>query len=318
LSRFEIRGRSVLITGASSGIGASLARELGRRGARLALVARRSELLDLVTDRVESDGGPRPVSIPADLSRRGECGRVAAAARDALGQIDVLVNNAGTGVGGFQWVVADRDEPREAFEVNLWSPLALTGLLLPEMRARRGGAVVNVTSMVQVMPLWMLGHYAATKAALAQATETLRWELRGSGVHVMQVIPGPIDTAIMGESRLVPGFERLTRNAPIGDADRLARRVVRALELGRPRVIYPRALRLLYALPGLWRPYVAWMRGRLDSEIDLDDLRVVRAGSHGDPEAREARRAWEEGSLGKPAQLAGSPSADRRKAGAGR
>src|SRR5207244_4240475 len=129
-------------------------------------------------------------------------------AEETLGGIDILVNNAGGGVGGRIAAVADRDEAREAFETNYWSPLALINALLPAMAERGWGAVVNVTSMAQVSTWPGFGGYAATKAALGVATETLAMELTDSGVHVIEVIPGPVDTAVQGETRLAPGIER--------------------------------------------------------------------------------------------------------------
>src|SRR5919106_123655 len=132
MAGIQIAGSHVLLTGASSGIGRELARELAGRGARRAL---------------------------------------AAEAEEALGAIDILINNAGGGLGGRIAAVGDRDEAREAFETNYWSPLALISSLVPSMAARGRGAVVNVTSMAQVGTWPGFGAYAATKAALGVATE---------------------------------------------------------------------------------------------------------------------------------------------------
>lgn len=289
----KLAGKRVLLTGASSGIGRALALEMASRGASLAIAARRAELLDAVADEAAAGGAERPLVMVADLAERGAAADLAEQALAGLGRVDVLVNNAGGGVGGIQWIVGDREEARETFELNLWSPLALIATLVPAMRERREGAIVNVTSVSQVMALWAMGHYAATKAALAQATETLRLELRGSGVHVLEVIPGPVDTAVQGESRLIPGAERVFGRAPLGDPVELARLAARALERERNRLVYPRRLALLYAFPPLYRRYILSQAGRLASEIDTDDRRVVRTGSMGDQIARDARAAWE-------------------------
>jgi short-subunit dehydrogenase len=284
----------VLVTGASSGIGRALALELAARGAVLAVSARRFDLLHELADEAERAGGVRPAVLPADLSRRCSAGGLAKDAVEALGHVDVLVNNAGAGCGGVVWRVGDRDEAREAFETNFWGPLALIAALVPAMRERGEGAVVNVTSTSQVTALWGLGHYSATKAGLAIATETLRTELHGSGVHVMEVIPGPIDTAIQAESRLIPGAEIVLSRTPMGSPEKLARLTVRALERGRrKRLVYPRVLRMAYAFPGVSRWYLAALARRHAGEIDADDARVVRAGSMGDDIAREARAQWE-------------------------
>jgi uncharacterized protein len=291
--RFALDGKRILVTGASSGIGRALARELAARGAWLAVSGRRESLLDELAEEIAAGGGRRAAVLPADLSRRGEAARLAELATRELDEVDVLVNNAGGGVGGSQWAVGDRDEAREAFEVNFWSPVALAAALVPAMRGRDAGAVVNVTSMAQVTTLWAMGHYLATKAALARATEALRLELTGSGVRVLEVIPGPVETAVQAETRLVPGADQVLRRAPVGDAQRLARLIVRAIERGRPRVIYPRAMRAIYALPLIDRWYMPRLARRLAGRMDPDDPRVLRSGSMGDEEARAARAAWE-------------------------
>jgi short-subunit dehydrogenase len=290
---YPVAGRRILLTGASSGIGRVLARELAARGAALAVAARREGLLEELAGEIEREGGSRPVVLASDLSKRGAAPELAQRATAELGGVDALVNNAGGGVGGTQWAVGDHDAAREAFEVNFWSPVALTAALVPPMRERRSGAVVNVTSMAQVTTMWAMGHYLASKAALARATEALRLELTGSGVHVLEVIPGPVDTAVQAETRLVPGAGEVLDRAPLGGAPALARLAVQALERGRPRMIYPRPMRALYALPLIDRWYMPRQARRVADRIDTEDARVIRSGSMGDDVVREARAAWE-------------------------
>jgi short-subunit dehydrogenase len=294
----EISGSRILVTGASSGIGRELARELAASGAVLSISGRRRALLEDLAKEIGTHGRAAPAVLEADLSGRGAAEQLASEARSALGGIDVLVNNAGGGVGGRIATVGDRDEAREAFEVNYWSPLALIRALVPEMSERGRGAVVNVTSMAQVGTWPGFGAYAATKAALAVATETLAMELADSGVHVMEVVPGPVDTAVQGETRLAPGIERMLDRTPLGDPAVLASMIARALERGRTRVIYPRRARLGYLLPALVRRDTRRLAGRAAKELDpaareaLGSL-VVRTGSRGDEIARAAREAWE-------------------------
>src|SRR3954451_14373009 len=245
----ELKDTPVLLTGASSGIGRELALVLAARGARLGVAARRRDRLDALAAEIASRGGTRPVVVESDLAQRGAAEARAQEALASLGRVDVLVNNAGGGVGGSQWAVGDGDAAREAFEVNYWSPLSLVRELVPVMRDRRSGAVVNVTSMAQINTWPVFGAYAATKAALALATETLRLELSGSGVHVMEAIPGPIDTAVQGETRLVPGIERMLDRIPLGDAAEMARRIADALQRGRATVVYPRRTAVARWLP---------------------------------------------------------------------
>src|SRR4051794_28391996 len=298
MAGFSLAGQGVLLTGASSGIGRELALVLAGRGARLVLAARRAERLEALAAEVEQRGHARPVAIATDLSRRGAAAGLAEEAQAALGEVDVLVNNAGGGVGGSQWAVGDDDAAREAFEVNYWTPMALTRALVPAMRRRGHGAVVNVTSVAQVNTWLGFGGYAATKAALGVATETLRLELSGSGVHVLEAIPGPVDTAVQGETRLIPGIDRALARVPLGDAGEMARRIVVALERRRASVVYPRRAAVAYVLPALARADTRRLAARVARETDAEALEgvmslVVRTGSFGDPVAREAREAWE-------------------------
>src|SRR5207302_8007406 len=167
--------------------------------------------------------------------------------------------------------------------------------VVPAMRARRTGAVVNVTSVMQVMTWPMMGYYTASKAALGGLTEALRLELAGSGVHVLEVVPGAVATPMQAESMLVPGFARGMRGARPGKPEVLARSIVRALHRDRPRVVYPRSLRFAYVRPQLMRRFAARQARRVSNEFDLDDTRVMRSGSQGDELARRARDAWERG-----------------------
>jgi short-subunit dehydrogenase len=291
-----ITGKGVLLTGASSGIGRELAKQLAPRGARLAVVARRRPQLESLAQEIEAAGGARPAVIEADLSARGVAREVAAAALEELGEVEVLINNAGGGVGGRIAAVGDRDEAREAFEVNYWSPLALVGALEPPMRKRGSGAIVNVTSMGQITTWPGFGAYAATKAALSVATETLAMEMTGTGVHVMEVLPGPVDTAVQGETRLAPGIDRMLGRMPLGDAPTMASRIVAGLERGKRRVIYPRLATVAYLLPALARRDLRRRAAQAAREVEgwdaLEGL-VVRTGSQGDEINRYAREQWE-------------------------
>jgi short-subunit dehydrogenase len=249
--------------------------------------------LEELADATNLAGARASHVLPGDLGDRGSASRIAEQAVERLGGVDILINNAGGGTGGLQWIVGDHDKARQALEINYWSPLALIHELVPGMRERRKGAVVNVTSVAQVMPLWFMGHYSSSKAAFAKATESLRLELQGSGVHVLEVIPGPVDTAVQGETRTIPGAEAMLSNAPLGQPGTLARLIVRALKRERKRVIYPRVLGAVYAVPGIYRVFSSIQRRRLARQIDTDDKRVVLTGSFGDPEAQEARTSWE-------------------------
>jgi short-subunit dehydrogenase len=276
----ELKGRRVLVTGASSGIGWEAARAFAAAGAEVVAVARRRERLAVLEDLLD---GAATVLV-ADLAEPGAVERVAAES----GAVDVLVNNAGSEAGGAVWAVGDRAEARQMFEVDLWAPLALIAALVPGMVARGAGAVVNVTSIRQVVAWPGLGHSAAAKAALAQATETLRMELDGTGVGVVEVIPGPVDTAALGASLLLPGFvELLDGLFGTGTPEDLAAEIVTAVRYGHDRVLYPAAVAGAYDDPAGTRATLATAaREQAGTTGDL-----VVGPDH--PLVRDAKEAWE-------------------------
>jgi short-subunit dehydrogenase len=280
-------GRAVLLTGASGGIGAEVARLLGARGVRLAIAARRTQRLEEVADAVEREGGARPAVLAADLGRRGEAAELARRAAGALGEIDVLINNAGASMQGLSWLVGDSDGAREVLETNLWAPLALAGAVAPAMIQRGEGAIVNVGSMVRVSPFPHLGAYAASRAALAVATEVLEIELAPRGVRVVEVALGPVDTPASRENRMLAGADRWLDGRPgLGKAEAAAAAIVRAAEAGaRGVVFYPRALRWAHRFPGLGRHYAR----RMARHADPHDETVRFGGSGGDERLRALR-----------------------------
>jgi short-subunit dehydrogenase len=182
----QIRDQVVLLTGASEGIGASLARQLRARGARLALVARNES-------RLRANCGPGDLVLPADLTRSEDRERAAAQALDHFGRVDILVNNAGIGLYCPSWLASDA-ETRTMFELNLHAPLHLARLLAPGMRERRRGMIVNVSSIGGKVTLPWLTLYSASKYALGAWSDGLRMELLGTGVHVLTVCPGYVRT----------------------------------------------------------------------------------------------------------------------------
>ncbi|GAA0229033.1 hypothetical protein GCM10009527_026920 [Actinomadura nitritigenes] len=250
MARIELADAPVLLTGASSGIGRALAFALAARGARLAIAARRRDALEEVADLVAARGGTRPHVVEADLSRPGAAAELAGAAVEALGGVRVLVSNAGAGLVAPQGELGDGDGARALFETNFWSPLALARELLPGMRG--GGAIVNVTSTLQALPVPMLGHYGSAKAALAHATRTLRNELRGTGVTVLEYVPGATDTDAR-DVGLLPWRGRPVRTLPPVSPESAARAVVRAVERGRRRRVHPRPSLLPLEVPAIGR-----------------------------------------------------------------
>jgi short-subunit dehydrogenase len=284
-------GKRILLTGASSGIGEQAARLLAARGARLALVARREDRLRrLAQDFVEA-GHPEPVVIGADLGVAGVAADVAARATEGLGQVDVLLNNAGASIQGLTWIAGDRQAARVVFETNLWSPLALVAAVAPQMVARGEGVIVNTGSMVRSSPFPHLGHYSASRAALAAITQTMALELTPHGIRVVEVALGAVDTAGSTENRILQGGARWLESRPgLGKLEDAARALVRAVEGPAEGVMfYPRILRLVHTLPGIGRGHAR----RASKTTDLTDTGIRVGGSSGDEVIRAARETWE-------------------------
>lgn len=228
----QLRGKNVVITGASSGIGRATALEMARRGADVVLAARRAERLEEVAAECRARG-VRAVAVPADVTKPEDCRRLI----DAAGEIDVLVNNAGFAVLG-PIAGLPLAELREMMDTNYFGAVHCTQAALPGMLARGSGTIVNVGSITGLMGFARMGGYCATKFALVGFTEALRDEVMGRGVRVALVCPGTTETeffvraergAIPGASRLMPGVK----------PERVARAVCDAAEDGAYRRILP-------------------------------------------------------------------------------
>jgi short-subunit dehydrogenase len=194
-----------LITGASSGIGEATAYRFASEGARLGLLARREDRLQQVANRARELGG-EPLVLVADVTSRDAVATAVARAEDAFEGLDVLVNNAGQGIYAYLETVRE-DDLEHIFAVNTFGALYAIQAVLPGMKRRRSGVIVNVSSIVGKRALPMTGAYAAAKFALQGLSEALRLELRGTGVHVSVVCPGFTETEFP-ESALNYGFER--------------------------------------------------------------------------------------------------------------
>jgi uncharacterized protein len=235
--------RAALITGASSGIGEAIAVELARRGYQLVLVARRTDRLHALAENLSV----KAHVLPADLSDRDD--RAALADRiAALGLIpDILVNNAGLA----RRATVAKSVPEQqlnVIEVDVAAVVDLCSRFLPGMVERGSGAVLNVSSLAGFYPVPGHAVYGAAKAFVLSYTESLRSELRGSGVVASALCPGPVDTGFDA----VAGFSAGERAATLPrfmwkSADEVARAAIDGLDAGKCRVVPGRANRLVAA-----------------------------------------------------------------------
>lgn len=237
----------VVVTGASAGIGEAIVREYLRAGAKVTLVARRKEKLLAIA--AEEKGETHVVA--ADLSDPEAATSWLAEAEKKLGPVDVLINNAG--VQNIEATdLADVASGEALLRLNVFTPLRLTRAVLPGMIARGHGTIVDIASMAALTPLPGMFYYNAAKGGLATASEGLRGELWGTGVHVMTVYPGPVDTAMAQTGYTKYEASLSARLAPLGRADTLARMIRKGVKSKRARIIYPR----LYGIV-LWFPRIS-------------------------------------------------------------
>jgi short-subunit dehydrogenase len=236
-------GITALVTGASSGLGRLLAVRFAREGARaVALVARRADLLEVVAREVAA-AGAEPLVVPCDVADRAAVFAGAERACATLGQIDVLVNNAGYGRHRLflEW---DLDDMERMVRVNFLGALYWTKALLPAMVARRRGWIVFMASVGGKIGVPEESAYAASKFAMIGLAEALSIEVEDAGVHVLTVCPGAIRTEFFGPeelARMPPVAHRtMIEPGPVIDA------VVRALRRGKREVTVPRGIAVAY------------------------------------------------------------------------
>jgi short-subunit dehydrogenase len=186
-----LRGRSVLITGASSGIGWQLAMVLARRGARLVLVSRRLQPLYELKQKIEAEGLVTPEVVECDVSVREQVEALKVRCEKTVGGIDVLINNAGRGAYGYLHQVAVVDH-EAVVNTNLMGVIYCTHALLPSMLERGSGHLVFVSSVLGELPAPEHAVYGATKFAVSGLAESLYHELAGTGVDVTLIEPGRV------------------------------------------------------------------------------------------------------------------------------
>lgn len=187
----------VLVTGASKGLGAAIARGFGKEGSHLILVARTQTELDRVAADAKTEGAAEVLAIAADLTQIDEIERVVSAAIQRFGTIHVLVNNAGI-LGSFSsFEDLTDDEWFEVFNLNLFSVVKLTRAILPYMTQQRWGRVINLSSESGLQPDAAIPHYSATKAALLNLTKSLSKAYGQYGILVNSVSPAFIKTPMV-------------------------------------------------------------------------------------------------------------------------
>jgi NAD(P)-dependent dehydrogenase (short-subunit alcohol dehydrogenase family) len=277
---FDYAGRVALVTGGSRGLGLELARQLVDAGARVAICARDGEALERaraeLAERAAARGGETAdvFARVCDVTDRADVDRLVAAVVAALGEVDVLVNNAGTIQVGptEQMAFADYDE---AMRINFYGPLHLALAVAPSMQRRRSGRIVNVSSIGGKFAVPHLVPYSASKFAHTGLSEGLRVTLAKHGVYVTTVCPGemrtgsPAHATFKGDAEAEYAWFATGDSAPVMSmaTDRAARRILRAAQGGDAELVMPALAWLQVKLHGLFPGIAADLNAALDRRL---------------------------------------------------
>jgi uncharacterized protein len=225
---------TALVTGASSGIGAELARGLARRGHGVTLVARRAERLEELAGELRDEHHVRAEVVPADLADAAARERMAAEIESRGLTVEILVNNAGFGIY-VPFAESSRERELQQVRLNVEAVVDLGARYVPGMVERGRGAVINVSSTAGLQPLPGNGTYSAAKSFALFHTEALHEELRGTGVTATAVCPGPVKTEFQETSE--PAFGDRMPKLVWRQPERVAEDSLRAVEKGKRMVI---------------------------------------------------------------------------------
>jgi short-subunit dehydrogenase len=235
---------NALITGASSGIGRELARQLAGRARTLVLVARREQRLNELRDELPKQNTQLSVHVRAvDLCDKSQIDELVRWLGQNKIDIDFLINNAGVGDTG-PFASSPPQRNHEMLQVNIVALTTLTRALLPRMISRKRGGILNVSSSAGFLPIPEFNVYAATKAYVTSFSESLRAEVRGAGVTVTALCPGPVHTEF-GDAAKRPGTE--PRSGPefvYVSVEKTVRDALTAVEAERPLIIPGLAMKL--------------------------------------------------------------------------
>ena len=244
----KLDGSNALITGASAGIGREFARQLANRARSIVLVARRSERLAQLQDELLNRNPNLDVYIRAvDLTDKAQLQTlIESLARDRL-DIDLLINNAGLGDAG-AFATSDPVRNEQIVLINVVALTLLSRQLVPQMIAKRRGAILNVSSSAGFLPIPGDAVYAATKAYVTSFSEALRAELRGTGVNVCALCPGPVVTEFQQVARRRGGQPKIGPKFLVVPVEQVVSDALAALEADRPLVIPGFAMKLLMFL----------------------------------------------------------------------
>ncbi len=235
MKRFQFKGQCVWLTGASSGIGESLALEIARRGARVALTARRAEVLEVLAARIRESGGSA-WSFPGDVTNLDQMKAVVSAIETTVGPIDLAIPNAGTHLFT-KPEQFDSQEYLDLMNINYGGMLRCIEAVVPGMLSRQKGYIAPVASLAGVRGLPRAAAYGASKAAMNHFLESIRFHLKRHGITVTVINPGFVKTPLTDKNDFKMPF--------LVAADRSANIVCDGLERGMREIAFPWQMNLL-------------------------------------------------------------------------
>ncbi len=289
-NKYDLNGKTVLITGGSRGLGLVMARELIRKGAHLAICGRDETGLERARKELV-DRGADVLAIPCDVTDREQVNQMVEAVRSRFGQIDVLINNAGAiAVDPMETMTIEDYEA--AMKIHFWAPLYTTLALLPEMRQRHEGRIVNISSIGgKVSPPHLLP-YSASKFALTGFSEGLRAELASYGIVVTTICPGlirtgsPYNAVFKSQHRAEYTWFSLSDSLPIisMSAERAARQIIAACQYGDGEVVLSMTAQIAAKFhdlfPGLTATILAFFNTLLPEPGGIGTDRALGKDSH--------------------------------------
>ncbi len=269
----DFRGKTVLITGGSRGLGLVMARQFAAEGAQLAICARDEDELERAQRDLEQRGAD-VLAERVDVTQREDIEVFVEAAEARFGHVDVLVNNAGLIQVGPMEVMTLADY-EEAMRIHFWAPLHATLAVLPGMRQRRAGRIVNISSIGGKISVPHLLPYSASKFALVGLSEGLRAELMKDGILVTTVCPGlmrtgsPRNALFKSQHRAEYAWFTISDSLPVTSisAESAARRVVKACRYGEPEVVLGLPFQVAAAFHGVFPGVTADLLGMLNQVL---------------------------------------------------
>jgi short-subunit dehydrogenase len=236
MKKIELNDARIILTGASSGIGKSLAYGLAAAGAKIALVARDRRVLCTVAEHIAllHPSASRPLFYPCDVSKRSSVIKVVQHFDKICGGVDILINNAGTGVYG-EVVRTSMEDMHYVMDVNYYGAVNFILSSLPVIKKTGRGLIVNITSVAARYGVPFLGAYGASKAALIALSQSLRAELSDENISVMIVYPGYTQTPFFDHEIKTGGARR--PEGPYMSPEKVARSIIRAMIRGKDELI---------------------------------------------------------------------------------